>query len=213
VPRRSFSRLAGPRQRSCGAGGGGRSKAPKAKVTRSNRVGCARKAYAEGAGTVAGKIFERRQFFWKGHVTAISFKLLPLSGHSGNGQTCCWFDPVVIDPGYVETPTRGECAELFSLFSSFDDPCRAVLFLFNVIETKVPRESSRSESPHSLDPQATSSVLVTMPTCGKGACLTAASQRFDIAVRSPLPASVCSGWISARAHSSNGPVLKGVAYG
>jgi hypothetical protein len=34
--------------------GGGRSKAPKAKVTRSNRVGCARKGYARSAGTVAG---------------------------------------------------------------------------------------------------------------------------------------------------------------
>jgi hypothetical protein len=34
----------------------------------------------------------------KGHVTAIGFKLLPLSGHSGNGQTCCWLDPVPIAP-------------------------------------------------------------------------------------------------------------------
>jgi hypothetical protein len=33
----------------------GRSKAPKAKVTRSNRVGCARKARADRAGTVAGQ--------------------------------------------------------------------------------------------------------------------------------------------------------------
>jgi hypothetical protein len=52
----SFSRLAGHGQRPCEGLGWGRSKARKAKVTRSNRVGCARKARAERAGTVAGRI-------------------------------------------------------------------------------------------------------------------------------------------------------------
>ena len=49
----SFSRLAGPRQRP--GLGGATSKARKAKVTRSNRVGCVRKACAGRAGTVAGR--------------------------------------------------------------------------------------------------------------------------------------------------------------
>src|SRR5258706_14010181 len=25
--------------------------------------------------------------------------ITPLSGHSGRGRTCCWLDPVAIDPG------------------------------------------------------------------------------------------------------------------
>jgi hypothetical protein len=54
VLRGSFSRLAWPRQRRCRGGGAG-SKAPKAKVTRSNRVGCARKVGAGRAGTVAAR--------------------------------------------------------------------------------------------------------------------------------------------------------------
>src|SRR6266850_1376174 len=52
---------------------GGRSKARKAKVTRSNRVGCARKAYAGRAGIVAGK-----SRFWARWESSIrSFSALP----------------------------------------------------------------------------------------------------------------------------------------
>jgi len=54
----SFSRLAGQGQRPVeGLDGsvGGLRGPPKAKVTRSNRVGCAGKARAERAGAVAGR--------------------------------------------------------------------------------------------------------------------------------------------------------------
>ncbi len=30
--------------------------------------------------------------------TASALKLLPLSRHSGHGQTCYWLDPIAIDP-------------------------------------------------------------------------------------------------------------------
>src|SRR5713226_8282113 len=53
-------------------------------------------------------------------------------------------------PGCVKTCTSRECAELFSLFSSFDVTARAVLLLFNVIETNFLRASSTSEFSHSL---------------------------------------------------------------
>src|ERR1700730_19060044 len=57
----SFSRLAVRRQRPCLGWLGVRARPPKAKVTRSNRVGCARKAGAERAGIVAGQNFEPEQ--------------------------------------------------------------------------------------------------------------------------------------------------------
>jgi len=70
-------------------------------VTRSNRVGCARKARAGSAGTVAGKIFEPKQFRHlfvnstpgepafelNAQATTIVFRLFPLSGRSGHGVT------------------------------------------------------------------------------------------------------------------------------
>jgi hypothetical protein len=51
-------------------------------------------------------------------------------------------------PACVKTRASGECAELFSPFPS------AVLFLFNVIETKFLRASSTSEFSHRLGPFA-----------------------------------------------------------
>src|ERR1700694_4020814 len=59
----SFSRLPRCGQRPERAGGGG-SKARKAKVTRSNRVGCARKACAGSAGTVAARIPRTGKWKW-----------------------------------------------------------------------------------------------------------------------------------------------------
>jgi hypothetical protein len=76
---------------------------------------------------------------------------------SGDKRKTCSQRVFRIDPGCVKTPTRGECAELFSIFSSFDVRARAVFFLFNVIETNVLRESSALEFSHSLDPKRTSS--------------------------------------------------------
>jgi len=57
-----FSRLAVRRQRPCRGWGGVTSEARKATVTRSNRVGCVRKARAGRAGTVAGQIATPQHF-------------------------------------------------------------------------------------------------------------------------------------------------------
>src|SRR6266566_5314278 len=65
-------------------------------------------------------------------------------------------------PGCVKTCTSRECAELFSLFSSFDGDCQSGSFLFNVIETDFLRASPTSEFSHSLGPQARTS----QPCCG-----------------------------------------------
>ena len=40
----------------------------------------------------------RLQFRSLNHVHAGAMNLLPLSGHSGHGRTCRWFDPVANDP-------------------------------------------------------------------------------------------------------------------
>src|SRR3979490_1132375 len=52
---------------------------------------------------------------------------------------------------------------VFSLFSFRRCLGRSVLFLFNVIETNVLRESSTSEFSHSLDPDC-------VKTCTRGEC-------------------------------------------
>src|SRR5271155_5234576 len=52
--------------------------------------------------------------------------------------------------GCVKTWATRECAELFSPFPPSTATASAVLFLFNVIETKFLRESSASEFSHSL---------------------------------------------------------------
>jgi hypothetical protein len=74
-------------------------------------------------------------------------------GQSGKHMLALSFSG--FDPGCAKTCTRGDCAELFSLFSPSTVPARAVLFLFNVIETNVLRESLTSEFSHSLDPSQT----------------------------------------------------------
>src|SRR6267378_5819631 len=56
------------------------------------------------------------------------------------------------DPGCVKTCASRECAELFSPLSPSTVTASAILFLFNVIETKFLRASSTSEFSHSLDP-------------------------------------------------------------
>ena len=48
-------------------------------------------------------------------------------GRSGNLVLSLRFS--VYDPGCVKTCTSGECAELFSLFSSFDGDCQSGSFL------------------------------------------------------------------------------------
>ena len=40
---------------------------------------------------------------WSIAAEANTLILLPLSGHSGRGWTCCWLDPVANDPGCVKT--------------------------------------------------------------------------------------------------------------
>jgi hypothetical protein len=69
------------------------------------------------------------------------------------------------DPGCVKTCTRGDCAELFSLFSPSTVPARAVLFLFNVtFYVKVRRRSFHTawtQSGH--QPQRQHRALVSRP--------------------------------------------------
>jgi hypothetical protein len=43
-------------------------------------------------------------FELNGHATAIAFKLLPPSRHSGHGRICCWLDRVAIDPELTLDP-------------------------------------------------------------------------------------------------------------
>ena len=58
-------------------------------------------------------------------------------------------------PGCVKTCASRECAELFSPLSPSTVTASAILFLFNVIETKFLGASSTSEFSHSLDPKPT----------------------------------------------------------
>jgi hypothetical protein len=82
---------------------------PATKDTRSNRVGCARKACADSAGTVAGKIFELRQFrhlcvnstAGRPRVRIERARLL----NSRHGRTCGWLDPVAIDTDRTLNPS------------------------------------------------------------------------------------------------------------
>jgi hypothetical protein len=39
------------------------------------------------------------------HKGPFAEPLLPLSGHSGHGRTCCWLDPVVNDPSETSAVT------------------------------------------------------------------------------------------------------------
>src|SRR5258705_2334228 len=85
-----------------------------------------------------------------------SDQLYRTSNNEGH-RVAVTLDTKVLIQGCVKTRSSRECAELFSLFSSSTVTARAVLFLFNVIETNFLRASSTSELSHSLGHFQTSS--------------------------------------------------------
>ena len=82
-------------------------------------------------------ILRARKHPWD-HVTGGIARSTSCLASSGSSNVCCWkksgkhllaLSFSGFDPGCVKTCTSRECAELFSLFSSFDGDCQSGSFV------------------------------------------------------------------------------------